>query len=329
MNKVFVTGADGMLGSSICRELIKQGYTVKALCLNQKTIASIKDLGIELVYGDILNKETLTMEMKGCHFVIHIAALTSVWPRRSEKMGKVNIRGTKNVMESARLHKMKRMIHIGSASSFGHGSRQLPGDENRSFEGWKYGMDYIESKYLAQEMLMEQFKRTGFPVLIINPTFMIGPFDSAPSSGKMLLGLYNNTIPGYSGGGKNFVCSQDVAVAAVNALTKGRTGQCYIAGNQNLSFKDFFTTAASVMQKKFTLKPIPYVLILFAGAFSSAQSRIFGRPPKMSYGMARMANVEQYFTGEKAVKELNMPQTPIHTGIKQCMDWFNYNGYLK
>jgi len=328
MAKELVTGADGMLGSSICRELMAQGYSVVAMCLPVSPAKTLQGLAIEIIRGDVLDKPFLLEKAKGCDYVIHVAALTNVWPRRIKKLWDVNVQGTINMMEVAEELKMKRMVHIGSASSFNHGSMQHPGTETSVFDGWKYGMDYLDTKFRAQEILLKKHDETGFPVLIINPTFMIGPFDSGPSSGQMLIGLHRGSVPGYSVGGKNFVCSFDVAKAAVNALTMGRTGQCYIAGNQNIPFHDFFKTATELMGKPFTLRAFPPSLVLLAGAANSALARLTGKAPKLSYTMARMGNVSQYFSPEKARQELAMPQTPIEEGIKQCLDWFKQNGYL-
>lgn len=329
MEKVFVTGAEGMLGSSICRQLTAQGYAVKALCFDNRVQDTLSGLSLEKAKGDVLNKACILKEMEGCDYVIHAAALTHVYPKRNATVYKVNMEGTKNVMEAAEKLNITRMVHIGSASSFGCGTKEAPGTETTAFTGWKYGMDYIDSKYMAQKLLLEKHASSGFPVIIINPTFMIGPFDSAPSSGQMLLSLYKNKIPGYSGGGKNFVCSVDVAVAAVNALRQGSLGQCYIAGNENLEFCEFFKKAAYTMNKKFTLKRMPQPLILLAGSFGSLLASVTGKPPGISYGVAKLAAVKQYFSSDKTVRELNMPQTPIEVGIKQCMDWFAANGYLK
>jgi dihydroflavonol-4-reductase len=329
MNKVFVTGADGMLGSSICRELLNQNYKVKAMCLPHSEAATLVGLPIEIVKGDILDKDYLLKAMIDCDLVINVAALTHVWPRRNEKVNEVNYVGAKNIMEVVETLKLKRMVHIGSASSFKHGSKTNPGDENCDFDGWNYKMDYIESKYLAQKMLLDKFKDSGFPVIIINPTFMIGPFDSGPSSGEMLIKFYNNCIPGYSGGGKNFVCSKDVATAAVNALKKGKNGNCYIAGNENLEYKEFLLKASKIMGKDFELKKIPQPLILFVGIVNSCIARITNKKPKLSYGIAKLAIISQYFSAKRAVTELDMPQTPIEEGIKQCVNWFQNNGYIK
>ena len=329
LKKVFVTGADGMLGSNICRQLINRGYAVKAMVLPKRQSNVLSGLCIETVKGDILDKKILEKEMKDCDSVIHAAALTTVWPRRSDLVMSVNFDGTKNVMEVAEKNKMKRMVYIGSASSFSHGPKEKPGDETSSFGGWSYGMDYIESKYLAQKMLLEKHAQHGFPVIIINPTYMIGPFDSAPSSGKMLIELLSGRLPCYSKGGKNFVCSSDVAVASVNALKLGRIGHCYIAGNENLEYGEFFKKACAIWDKKFLLRKVPCFLITCFGFYNSIIARIISKPPKLSYTMARMAGVGQYFSSFKAQKELNMPQTPIEKGIEQCVSWFESNGYLK
>ena len=275
-----------------------------------------------------MDKEAVLWEIRDCDYVIHVAALTNVWPRRSNLVRSVNISGTINVMEAAKAHNLKRMVHISSASAFECGTKEQPGTEKNPYNGWQWGMDYIDSKYLAQEILISEHKQSGFPVIIINPTFMIGPYDSGPSSGRMILGIYKNCIPGYASGGKNFVCSQDVAVAVANALTKGKTGECYIAGNENMSYKEFFKTVTNVMEREFKMKALPYWCILTVGAINSVIGKITGKAPKVSFGIARMANKHLYFSAEKARRELEMPSTPIEVGIQQCFDWFKNNSYL-
>jgi dihydroflavonol-4-reductase len=328
MEKVFLTGPDGMLGSSICRELLKQGYDVRALCLPDRKNKNIRGLPVEYVTGNILDSEKLERVMKGCQVVVHCAARVSVWPRRDPLINLVNIDGTRNVMRAAENTGVQKMIHIGSASSFGFGSMEHPGDENSVYNGWTYGMDYLDSKYFAQKLLLERHRETGFPVVIIAPTYMIGPYDSAPSSGKVLISLYNGSMKYFGKGGKNFVCSTDVARATVNAIWKGRTGECYISGNQNLSYGEFFSRAFGILGMEKGLQKAPDILVLGAGLVSSVMARIGGIPPKFSYGMARISQAEQYFSPAKARLELGMPQTPIDDGIRQCFQWFRENQYI-
>ena len=327
--KVFVSGADGMLGSSICRELIKQGYLVKGMILPNKKLNVLAGINIEIVEGNILDRDFLQREMDDCDFVIHAAALTTVWPRVSEIVMSVNLEGTKNVMEIAEQLEMKRMVHIGTANSFGHGTKEKPGNENSSYVFGKYGLDYIKSKYLAQEMLLEKHLKDKFPIIIVNPTYMIGPFDSGPSSGKMIIELLMDRIPGYTSGGKNFVCSTDVATATVNALKLGKLGQCYIVGNENLTFKEFFKKVCDLRNKKFKLIKVPGFLVLCIGFFNSVLARLTKKAPQLSYTMTRMGIVSQYYSNKKAVQELKLPQTPIEKGVEQCIDWFESNGYIK
>ena len=326
--KVLLTGADGMLGASICRELIHQNYDVVAMILPHSKSQVLHGLKIEIVRGDVLDREFLLYVMQECDMVINAAALTNVWPARSNTVMKVNIEGTKNIMDVAEMYKIERMVHISSAASFNQGTKENPGNETNSFNGWKFGLDYVNSKYLAQEMLLEKYSKDRFPIIIINPTFMIGPFDSGPSSGKIIIGLYKNKFPGYSTGGKNFVYSADVAVAAVNALSMGRLGECYIAGNENLEYSEFFRKACEVRNKSFKLIKVPNFIILFVGIMNSMKAIITGKPPGLSYKAARMASIGQYYSSAKAQQELKMPQTSITCAVDHCLNWFESNGYL-
>jgi dihydroflavonol-4-reductase len=240
----------------------------------------------------------------------------------------INVEGTKNAMKAAEEAGIKRMVHIGTASSFAHGTMEKPGIETNKYDGWKYGMDYMDSKYLAQKILLERYSKNSFPVVIINPTYMIGPFDSGPSSGKMLIELMNGNLPGYSPGGKNFVCSVDVATASVKALKLGHPGECYIVGNENLYYKDFFKKVCVVRNKKFKLRRIPVFMILTAGIINSLRARLLSTPPALSYTMARFSCITQFYKSGKAERELKIRFTPIEEGINSCIEWFVSNGYL-
>ncbi len=326
--KVFVTGADGMLGSMICRKLLLKGYEVTAMCLPSSNSNTLKGLDIKIIKGNILDLGLLNNELKNHNYVIHVAAMTTVWPRKSEILKKVNIEGTKNVHKACVKNNVSRMVYVGSASSFTPGTKENPGDEQTPFTWGKFGMDYINSKYEAQQFLINEHKQNQFPVITINPTFMIGPFDSGPSSGAMLINLFKEKVPGYSEGGKNFVYSGDVAQAIVNALTKGKLGECYIAGNENLEFKEFFQKATKIIGREFKLRKFPQFLVLSVGAVKSIIARITKKAPNISYGMASMASVSQFLSNKKAVKELEMPQTPIESAIKESLNWFKENGYI-
>lgn len=328
MGKIFVTGACGMLGNSVCRELINQGYSVKAMILKGENNKTLDGLQIEIEEGNILNYELLKQQMKGCDYVIHIAALTDLYPRRSDFLKKVNIEGTLNIVKAVKELKIEKMIHIGSASSFGTGEMNMPGNEKSPYDGTELKMDYLDSKYFAQEMLLKEYKENNFPVVIINPTFMIGEYDAKPSSGKLIVSVCNKNLKYYNHGGRNFVYSRDVAVAIVNAIKLGKPGECYLAGNENLSYIEFFKKIYKVIGKPFDMKKVGKIPVLIVGFLSSLWARLTNKKPVISMGIALISLKENYYDPSKARKELQMPATPIETAISNSISWFKNNGYI-
>jgi dihydroflavonol-4-reductase len=189
-------------------------------------------------------------------------------------------------------------------------------------------MDYMDSKYEAHK-IVKSFSKEGLPVIIVNPTFMLGPYDSAPSSGAMILGLYNGKVPGYVPGGRNYVCVKDVAVGISNALTMGRYGESYILGNRNLDYKEAFLLMANELKVKIPIRRIPGWFMITYGLICSWLGIVFRKRPAVSYNLALISCDEHYFSSAKAVEELKLPQTPIEEGIREAMIWFKENNYLK
>lgn len=327
--KVLVTGADGFLGNNIVRELLDRKIEVRAFVQNKSPIKTLDNLPIDKLYGDILNEIEVEEAAIGCDYIIHAAANTSIWPQRSEVIWKVNHQGTLNVIHAALKRNVKRLVSIGTANSFGNGTLDNPGDENSPFSAGIYGLDYIDSKLEAQKAIIKSVNEEGLDAVILNPTFMLGPFDTKPSSGALLLALFNKEVPGYTAGGKNFVYIKDVAIAACNALTKGKKGECYIMANENLSYKSFNKLVA----KSFKIKPpkwfIPTPFILLFGLLSQTWAKLTNTTPKVSLAVARLSLITNYYTSAKAIRELNMPQTPIKQAVEEAFDWFKQNGYLE
>ena len=242
--KVLLTGADGFLGSHILRCLLNQNFTVKAFLQNDRDHFTIKGLNYELFYGDILNIADIETAIKDCDVVIHTVAITDVWPNRNKVSWEINYNAVKNLCEAVKKFNIKKFIHIGTANSFGYGSKEWPGTESSAYNFGKYGLDYMDSKKAAQDYLLKEHKDNGLPVVVINPTFMVGEYDSKPGSGEMVLAIMNQRVPSYASGGRCVAYVGDVAIAAVNAISKGEPGECYIAGGENLCYKDFFKMIA-------------------------------------------------------------------------------------
>jgi len=328
MDKVFVTGADGMLGNSIVRELLLQHYEVKCLVQQGRNNGTLKGLPVKVIEGDLTQPESWKQEVEDCNFMINAAACTTVNPSRHKLCYDINYKAVESLVEICTEYNLKRFIHIGTATSFPAGTKANPGKEAGKYSMAKYRMDYMDSKYKAQEFLLNAHVNKGFPVVIINPTYMIGQYDSLPSSGKLIIAITKNRLPGYTTGGKSFVHSKDVAVAIVNAISLGETGQCYIAGGENLSYKEFILKVCRVNLVISRYKKIPWPIALILGFFYSVITRLNGKTPKLNYSMARVALVSQFYSSDKAISILNMPQTKIEIAIKESSEWLIENNLL-
>jgi dihydroflavonol-4-reductase len=320
---VSVTGADGLLGSNLVRSLLEAGHSVTVLLQRGRNSGTLDGLPLNTFYGDILDPPSLEPLYTGADAVIHAAASVSVWPSRSQRSRLINITGTQNMVNAALKHTVSRFIYVGTANSFSPGTKEHPGNEQTPFVCGKYGLDYIDSKYEAQRIVLDAWEKQGLPALTINPTFMIGPYDSAPSSGQMLVGLSRGKIPGYTTGGKCFVHVCDVADAIVNALSRGQPGSSYIAGKENLSYREFFELAADILGVRPPSVPIPRAAAVFGGAVGSAVSLVTRKPPKLSYAMARIACDGHYYDSSRAREELGMTSRSISSAVKQSAAWMS------
>lgn len=327
---ILVTGATGFLGFNIIKELLNTEYKIKAFVENGKGTIILDQFDIEIKHGDIQILEDVQNALDGCDIVIHTAALTDIWPKRSSHVWNVNYTGTKNLVVAAKKAGIEKFIHIGSASSFGFGTKNNPGNENVPYKNGKYKLDYMESKKRAQDLVLSEVKENNFPAIVVNPTFMFGSYSAnSGSSNDMILAQFNNKIPGYTNGGRNFIHVKDVAVGIINAIAMGRIGECYIMGNENLTFKEIFLKISNLTKTKPPAYKFPDYLAKSFGFFLSVLSRILKKKPSISYTMAKISCDEHYFSSKKAIEELNLPQTPIEYAIKDALNWFEESNIVK
>jgi dihydroflavonol-4-reductase len=327
--RVTVTGADGLLGSNIVRQLLAAGHGVRVFLQEGKKSPTLDGLALERVYGDILEPRSLSDAFAHSQAVIHAAANTSIWPPRSELVRQINVQGTVNAIDAAENAQVDRFVFIGTANSFTPGTKDAPGDETTPYACGKYGLDYMDSKYKAHQLVLEAVRTRGLPALTVNPTFMIGPYDSTPSSGMMLIRLYQGKIPGYTAGGRCWTHVCDVARAVVNACSMGEVGESYIAGNVNLSYGEFFRLAADVIGVSPPKMKTPVALAVAIGTVQSALSAVTRRPPLLSRQAARISADCHYFDPSKARKALAMTATPLEIAVRDCFEWLKANGYLE
>jgi dihydroflavonol-4-reductase len=327
--KILITGADGVLGNNLVRELLKRNHTISVLLIDKNTVSTaLIELPINLFFGNILDSESVDLAIEGQDVVIHAAASTQLYPARSETINRVNINGTQNIIDKCLKHNVRRMIHVGTANSFGNGSVTNPGNELSPYLGYRYGLDYIDSKRKAQELVLKAVKEKQLPAVIVNPTFMIGPFDTKPSSGSLILALYKKKIPVITSGSKNYIAVKDAAIAIANSIEQGKIGECYILGNYNLSYKEAFDLVSEVIGVAPPTFMIPSYFVRFYGYMNSFIGGMFGFNPSVSKEIAKLSCENHCYSSEKARRELNMPNTDLRVAVGECFEWFKQNGYL-
>jgi dihydroflavonol-4-reductase len=330
MKTILLTGADGMLGNHIIRELIRRNYQVVALIEPNKSTGTLGGLpGVSICHGDILDPQSLLAAFQGCDGVIHAAANTNLWPARSALQWQINLNGTLHVISSALAANVKKMVYVGTASTFGYGSMDVPGNETTPSRNDRFGLDYVDSKRNAHYAVLEAVHAKGLPATIVCPTFIFGAYDGKPSSGAMIVYVFSKKLLTYINGGRNFIYAGDVATGIVNALENGRTGEAYILGNQNLSYREAFSLIAQVIGKSPPGILVPPAVVIAFGTCASAWARMTRHPPTISYEMARISVEGQYYSAEKAICELNLPQTSIKFAIQEAYDWLCRHGALK
>ncbi len=328
MTKVLITGANGFLGSNLTREMYRLGYEVKILVRPTADLKAIADIPCEIFSGRLDDAEQMMQAVEGCDIVVHAACITDQWGVSFEEYEKVNFTGTRHIVQACLHHNVKKLVYVSTANTIGPGSRENPGNELNGFSLFNANSGYINSKYLAQQYVLEQVEHAGLPAVIVNPTFMIGPNDVKPSSGKLLLYGVGKNILFYPPGGKNFVHIQDVCRGIISAIGKGKTGDCYLLAGQNLSYREFFRLVDQAQHRKTILIRIPSFMLKTAGMAGSVLARLTGRSPRLNYTAAYLLCLQNYYSGRKSERELQLQYTPVETAVKDAFCWFRENAYF-
>lgn len=327
MKKVLITGANGFLGSNVARELFRKGYEVKLMIRPSADVSVIEDIPSEVFYGDISEEAEVMKAMEGCNFVVHTASITEQWAVTFREYERVNVTGTKNVVKACLAHQVERLIHVSTANTIGPGNKNRPGTELNSFTLLNVNSGYISSKYIAQQYVLEQVEKAKLPAIIINPTFMIGPYDAKPSSGKLILHGMNKRVVFYPPGGKNFVHINDVCTGIISALEMGKIGDCYLMAGENLTYKEFFSLLNKVSGQRSKLIRIPEFVLKIAGIIGTLSGIFSPVSRKLNYSSAYMLCLYNYYSGNKSERELLLKYTPIENAIDNALKWFRENDY--
>ena len=325
---VLVTGAHGFLGRHLVAELHQRGHRVRVLVRPGTARPFPAEWAVDYHEADLTRPATLAGAADGCAAIIHAAALAQVNPARNPAVWAVNLGGTEAVLQLARTAGVARLVYVGTANVFGFGTQAHPGDETQPYAGQRYGLDYMDSKRAATDLVLRAVAREQLPAVLVHPTFMLGPQDVKPTSNALLLELYRGRLPGYPAGGKNYVHVRDVATATVNALSQGRVGESYILGNENLSYEVAFRLMARVLNVPPPRWPLPAALARLYGEICEVKTRLTGRPAQLNAAMAAVANDGHYFSPAKARAELGLPQTSIEQAVAEALAWFKTHHYV-
>ena len=326
--KVLVTGANGLVGANVVRELLRSGMYVKALVRPSADLKSLQDVPCELFRGDILAYEDVYNALADCHAVVHAASTTSVLPREFAYYKKVNVDSTKNIVQAILTQGNKRLVLVSTANAFGPGSKHRPGSESSPFTLRRYRSGYINSKVMAQQYVLQEVEKHQLNAVIVNPTFIIGPYDSKPSSGKIILMGLRRGIQWCPAGGKNFVHAGDVAHGIVEVLTNGKTGECYLLAGQNLTYREFFKMVNKVSGRHRLLITIPKTIIRLAGALADVWGDFTHKKFAFNKSNAHILCLDNYYTGKKAQHELNLNASNVRQAIEDCLSWFKKENYV-
>ena len=326
--KVMVTGATGFIGGNLARELWRRGDDVRALVRPGSNRLTIENTGIVPIEGDILDRQSVDRAVQGCEAVFHVAAAYTFWSRDPAGISRTNVAGTLNVLEAARQAGVSRTVYTSTVGTVALVKDGL-GDEDTPLDPKSLHGHYKRSKLQAEREALA-LAAAGMPLVVVNPTAPVGPWDVKPTpTGKMVLDFLRRKIPAYLKTGMNVVDVADVVEGHILALEKGKSGERYILGNRNVSLKEIFDILSSLTGLPAPRIRAPYWLVVGVGyADRFLEGTLLRREPAIPVEGVLASKTPAYVSCEKAVRELGQPQRPIEDALKQAIDWFTDNGYV-
>jgi dihydroflavonol-4-reductase len=288
-------------------------------------LSNLQGLGVELVEGDLTDPK-LASHLEGCQFLFHVAAHYSLWRRDKETLYKSNVLGTRNVLAAARQAGIERTVYTSSVAAIGVKEGAIA-DETYQSPVEKLVGQYKKSKYWAEQEAVKA-AQAGQDVVIVNPSTPIGAWDVKPTpTGDIILRFLRRQMPGYMNTGLNLVHVQDVAWGHLLALEKGKAGDRYILGNENLMLKQILEILSEITGLPAPRRPIPVWLPLTVAWIDEVILSRLGKTPSVPLDGVLMAKQQMFYTAARAVNELGLPQTPIKQALVDAVDWFYQNGY--
>jgi dihydroflavonol-4-reductase len=327
--KALVTGGTGFIGSHVVRALLEDGATVRALVRPGSDRRALAGLPVELVTGDLAEPASLEPALAGVEVLYHVAADYRLWAPDPAVLYRINVDGTRALLRAAEMAGVSRVVYTSSVGALGLPPGGHPGSEETPAGLEDMVGDYKRSKFLAEREAAAAAAR-GLPVVIVNPSAPVGPWDWKPTpTGRMLVDYLKGRMLAYLETGLNVVHVKDVARGHLLAAAHGRPGERYILGHAegNLPLRAIFERLAPYTGVPAPRVRLPRGAAMALAAGSELLARVTGRPPLVAKTAVRMAAKRMYFDPSRAVRELGLPQTPVDEALRDAVDWFWANGY--
>jgi len=340
----FVTGATGFLGSHVARVLAKQGAELRLLVRPTSDLRNLNDDDLknaDRVEGDLRDAASISKALSGCDVAFHVAADYRLWVRDPDEMYRSNVEGTRSLLEAARKQGVRRVVYTSSVATMGFASNHAwtsegarphtstVADEESPVSPADMIGHYKRSKFMAEEVAVEA-SRSGVNVVIVNPTTPVGERDIKPTpTGRIVLDFLKRKFPAYVETGLNLVDATECARGHVQALEKGRSGERYILGGENLTLKQILDRLAAITGLKSPTLKLPYVFAFAAGVVDETVTGwLLGREPRATIDAVRMGRKMMFVSSAKAERELGWRMVPVDGALRRSVDWFRGNGYV-
>jgi len=316
-----VTGASGFIGWHVARMLVEAGQRVRALV---RPGSQVREIEVEAVRGDLRDPESLQVGVSGCGLVFHVAADYRLWAAHPEELYDSNLRGTQNLLEAARKAGVERVVYTSTVGCIGVPKDGI-GDESSPVSLEDMSGAYKRSKFLAEQAALE-FAGSGLPVVIVNPTAPVGDHDVKPTpTGKIVLDFLKGDMPAFIDTGLNLVDVRDAAKGHLLAAEKGRPGERYILGCENLTLAEILRRLARLSGRKAPSVRLPYGVAYAAGLASTAWANVTGSEPRVPLDAVRMAKKKMFVSHEKAKRELAFDPSGVDGALSRAIEWFSRN----
>lgn len=325
--KTLVTGGTGFVGRAVVEELLAAGRDVRVLARNPDHPA-LKGLAVDVAVGDLLDRDSLERALTDCTHLFHVAADYRLWVPDPANMYAVNVDGTRELLTAAAAVGVSRVVYTSTVGTLGNPGNGTPGTEDTPVHLEDMVGHYKRSKFLAEAVALD-FARQGLPLVVVNPSTPVGPWDSRPTpTGQMIVDFLKRRMPAYLETGLNLIHVRDVARGHLLAEAKGQVGEKYILGHENLSLSQIFQLLADLTGVPAPTVKLPYWPVLglaYLDEFFATYVR--RKPPRMPVTAIRMAKKFMYFDNRKAIQYLGLTLTPVRQALSEAVDWFRQHGY--